>query len=62
MRTKDAMILGIVTILLSALMFCYFSGFDKTFVIWVVGITILTLAIFFFGAYKKGLFSDPNKK
>lgn len=62
MTKKDAMILGIITILVAAFMFCYFSGFNPTFVFWTVIVTVAILGIFFFAAYKKGILSIPKKK
>lgn len=62
MTRKDGIILGVITILASAFMFCYFSGFDKTFIAWSIGASALVLGAFGFVAYKKGIFSDPNKK
>ncbi|MEG2338745.1 MAG: hypothetical protein RSB66_06655 [Clostridium sp.] len=62
MTRKDGIILGVITILASAFMFCYFSGFNKEFILWSIAATALTLGAFGFVAYKKGIFSNPNKK
>lgn len=62
MTRRDSMILGLVTILASAFMFCYISGFNPTVVKWTVGVTIGCIALFFFVGYKQGLFQRPDNK
>ncbi|KMT21865.1 hypothetical protein [Clostridium cylindrosporum] len=62
MTRRDAMILGIITIIGSAFMFSYLSGFNPTFILWSVGVSVLTIGLFLFAAYKRGIFSNPNKK
>lgn len=62
MTIRDAMILGLVTIIGSAFMFCYVSGFDPTVIKVTSGVTIVTLALFFLFAKRKGLFNKTNNK
>lgn len=62
MTVRDAMILGLVTIVGSGLMFCYVSGFEPTVVKVTSGITVGVLALFLFMAKRKGLFKKPDNK
>lgn len=62
MTVRDAMIIGIVTIIGSTFMLCYFSGFDPTVVKVSAAVAVVILAIFFFFAYKRGVIKPPNKK
>lgn len=61
MRVKDAIILGIITIVGSGFMFSYFSGFDPSFVKGAVIISSATIILFLIAAYKKGLFKRSNE-
>lgn len=62
MTVKEAMILGLITIIGSAFMFSYFSGFQPSFVIGSIIACVVVIGLFSFAAYKKGIFGNPKKK